>query len=101
MVFIVTRSGSTAGSNSVNWATANGTATSAQDYFAASGTLTFAPGETAKIISVTLRNNTLIEPDEYFYVNLTSPTNGAAISDNQGAGTIIDDDGGGCGGQAC
>ena len=36
----------------VNFATANGTASAGEDYTATSGTLTFAPGQTSKTISI-------------------------------------------------
>lgn len=97
LVFTVTRTGSTAGTVSVNFATANGTALGT-DYIAVTGTLTFGPGETTKTISVVAKNNAAIEPDEVFYVNLSGATGGAAVTDSQGAGTIYDDSDGGVGG---
>lgn len=97
LVFAVTRSGSTTSSVSVNFATANGTALGT-DYFAVTGTLTFAPGETSKTISVVAKTNLAVEPDEVFYVNLSGATGGATVTDSQGAGTIYDDSDGGVGG---
>jgi len=76
----------------VDYATAGGTAASGSDYQSASGTLTFAIGETAKTISVDISGDTLVEHDETFLVNLTGATGGAIIGDNQGAGTIQNDD---------
>jgi hypothetical protein len=76
---------------SVNYATANGTATSGSDYAATSGTLTFAPGETSKTITVAVTGDTLSEPNETFFLNLTNAV-GASISDGQGQGTIQDDE---------
>ena len=75
----------------VNYATGNGTATAGSDYQAASGTLTFAPGETSKTITVAVNGDRLGEPDETFFVNLTAAT-GATISDGQGIGTIREDE---------
>lgn len=72
----------------VNYATADGNAKAGVDYVAASGTLTFNPGETSKSINVSVLTNTTDEPNETFYVNLTSPTAGTA----QGTGTILNDD---------
>jgi subtilisin family serine protease len=83
----------------VNYATANGTAKGGgrnRDFTNTSGTLTFAAGETSKTISVQLRNDSLIEGDEFFYVNLSSAS-GASIGDSQAIGTIIDDETGGLG----
>jgi hypothetical protein len=76
----------------VRYATANSTAVAGSDYEAASGTLTFAPGETANTLSVVVLGETLNEPDEAFFVSLSAPT-GAVLSDNRGVGTIANDDG--------
>jgi ribosomal protein L35AE/L33A len=75
----------------VNYATANGTATAGSDYQSATGTVTFNPGETSKPVTVLVNGDTLNEANETFLVNLTVPTN-ATISDNQGVGTITNDD---------
>ena len=74
----------------VNYATANGTATAA-DYTAGSGTLTFAPLATTRTISVIITGDTAVESNETFVVNLSGATN-AAIGDAQGVGTISNDD---------
>lgn len=95
--FTVTRSGNISGTTSVTYATAPGTA-AANDYVAASGTLTFAPGQTALTITVAAKTDARAENDEIFYVNLSSPTGGAILNDAQGAGTIFDDGNGGIGG---
>lgn len=95
LTFTVTRSGNTGGTTSVNYATATGTA-AANDFTAASGTLTFAPGETTKTVSVHANTDIRAETDEVFYVNLSGATGGATINDAQGAGTIYDDGAGGC-----
>jgi chitinase len=75
----------------VSYATANGTATAGGDYQAKSGTLTFAPGETSKTVTVLVNGDRSAEPDETFVVNLGSPTN-ATIADGQGVATILDDE---------
>jgi len=76
----------------VDYATANGTATAPSDYLSTNNTLTFAPGETTKTISVTINGDTLVEPDETFFVNLTNASANAVITDSQGQGTITNDD---------
>jgi hypothetical protein len=77
----------------VDFKTANGTATDAgSDYQPLSSTLTFNPGETSRSITVRINGDTLVEPDETFFVNLSNPTGGAEISDNQGVATIRNDD---------
>lgn len=90
--FTVTLSAASANSVTVNYSTADGTATIAgSDYAAASGTLTFAPGETSKTISVLVNGDKLVESNEQFYVNLAGASN-ANIATSQGTGTILNDD---------
>ena len=89
--FTVTLSAASTQSITVAYATGNGTATTGSDYQAASGTLTFAPGETSKTITGLVNGDRLAEPNETFVVNLSSPTN-ATITDSQGVGTIVDDE---------
>ena len=52
------------------------------------GSLTFAAGETSKSVVVQIVGDTTFEPDETFFVNLSSPNN-ATISDAQGVATIV------------
>src|SRR6185312_8976907 len=75
----------------VQYATANDTASSASDYQSASGTLTFNPGETTKPVTVTVNGDTQVEANETFFVNLSNAVN-ATLSDGQGVGTITNDD---------
>ena len=81
---------------SVNYATANSTATAGTsgtaDYVAASGTLNFAAGTSTQTVSVTIRGDTIYEPNETFFVNLTGATNGGTITKSAGLGTIANDD---------
>ena len=93
-VFTVSLNAPSSSSISVRFATANGTARSGKsaDYTATSGTLSFSPGQTTKTVLVKVRNDTTVEANETFFVNLSSPL-GVVISDSQGLGTILDDDG--------
>jgi hypothetical protein len=70
---------------------ANGTAVAGSDYVAASGTLTFAPGQTAETVIVPTLNDSVIEGDKTFALNLANPT-GGSITVGQGVGTIHEDD---------
>jgi Calx-beta domain len=90
-VFTVSLSAPSAATVTVNFATADGTATSGSDYTAASGIVTFAPGQTTQTITVNVLGDTVVEPNETFVVNLSTPTN-AAIAVAQGTGTIVNDD---------
>ena len=89
--FTVTLSAAAAGAVTVNYATADGTATAGTDYAAASGTLTFAAGQVTKTVAITVNGDTAVEPNETFVVNL-SVAGGATIADAQGQGTITNDD---------
>jgi hypothetical protein len=91
MTFTVTLSPASNQTVSVNFATANGTATAPSDYLATSGTLTFNPGDLTKTIPVTINGDQLFEPDETFTVNLSNPVN-TTISRGTGTGTILNDD---------
>ena len=77
---------------SVDYATANGTALAPVDYLAASGTLTFAAGQTTKQVTVLVNGDLLDEANETYFLNLTNAAN-ATIADGQGLGTITNDDG--------
>lgn len=76
---------------SVQYATAPGTASANVDYATRSLTLDFAPGQVSKAISIVIIQDNVFEPDETFFVNLSNATN-ATVSDDQGQGTITNDD---------
>jgi large repetitive protein len=90
-VFTVTLSAASGQTVSVNYATADGTATQPSDYTSASGTLNFTPGQTTRTITVQVNGDTVPEANETFFVNLSGEVN-ATIADNQGVGTITNDD---------
>ena len=74
---------------SVVYVTVGGTAVARDDYRATSGTVTFAPGETEKTITVTILEDQVIEGDEEFAVSLFSPVN-AVLGNSRASGTIGD-----------
>ena len=76
----------------VDYATADRTsgtkrALAGQDYYATSGTLTFAPGETAKFVVVGIIDDAVYDDAETFYLNFSNAT-GATLSDGQATGKI-------------
>jgi hypothetical protein len=75
----------------VQYSTADGTATAPGDYTTKTGTLTFSPGVVTQTLSITVNGDTASEPNESFYVNLSNPV-AATIADGQGVGTIVNDD---------
>jgi probable HAF family extracellular repeat protein len=89
--FTVTLSAASTRTVTVAYATGDSSAVAGSDYQATSGTLTFAPGETSKIVSVLVNGDRLPEPNETFVVNLGGATN-AVIAGGQGEGTIVDDE---------
>jgi hypothetical protein len=90
-VFTVSLSAPSSQAVSVNFATADGTATAGSDNQATSGTLTIPAGQTSGTITVLVNGDRLAEPNETFFVNLSNPTN-ATLADGQGVGTIVDDE---------
>lgn len=90
--FTITRSGDATGSSSVQYATAEGTATAGTDFTSVlPAVASFAAGETAKTVTVAIVGDLANEPNETVLLNLSSP-NGATIADAQGVATIVDDD---------
>lgn len=90
--FVVTLSAISGQVVTINYATADSTAIAGSDYFATSGTITFAPGTTTQLIPVQLIGDQIVEIDEAFQVNLSGAVNASPIK-SQGIGTILNDDG--------
>lgn len=90
----VTRTGGDDGEVGVSFATANGTASAGADFTAGAGTLTWGDGDVAaKTITVPILDDSEVEPDETFAVDLSAPTGGATLG-SAGAATvtIVSDD---------
>ena len=82
---------------SVDYATRDGTAVAGQDYLAVSGTLKLYPGETQAAIPVEIIGDTVPEPDEVFYLDVTNPVGGSfgpGVVTLTAMRTIVNDDGG-------
>ena len=92
-VFVVNRSGSLEGAISVRYASADGSAVAGQDYQATSGTLSWAPGDSApKSITVPVIDDPVAEDKESFTINLSVPTGGAILGRSTASGNIADND---------
>ena len=87
-----TRTGNPADVITVNYATANGSATSPADYAQSSGTLTFGAGEIEKTFDVPIIDDNSIEGAENFTVILSSPSNATLGNPSSATVTILDDD---------
>jgi len=89
----INRTGLTSGTDSVHFATANGSAQAGSDYTAVNQTVTFASGETAKTVSVPITNDTAHEASETVLLSLSSPSSGATLgSPSTAILTITDND---------
>ena len=75
------------------FSTVDGTATSRSgDYIAKTGTLTFAPGETTKTITIEVKGDSKKEANETFYLDLFAGSSNSLFTKNRGLGTILNDD---------
>ena len=73
--------------------TVNGTAkTSDNDYVARAGTLTLAPGETTKTITIEVMADRKREANETFYLDLFDNSSNSLFTKSRGVGTIWNDD---------
>jgi Ca2+-binding RTX toxin-like protein len=89
--FVVSLSAPSNQQVSVNYSNSNLTAANGSDYVALSNTLVFAPGETTKVVSIPVLENTTAEPTELLRLNLSGAVN-ATIADGAGLGLIQDND---------
>jgi hypothetical protein len=89
----LSRTGDTSGAVTVDYATADGTASERSDYTTALGTLRFAAGEITKSITILVNEDSKVEGPETFTVTLSNPTGGATLSCVNATATIsITDD---------
>ena len=74
------------------YSTADGTATAGSDYVAVPPTpATIPEGATSVVVSVLVNGDTVVEPNETFFINIDN-AGGAAVTDGQSLGTIVNDD---------
>ena len=87
----VNRIGETSTAASVNYFTADITASERRDYITTLGTLNFAPGEISKTFVVLINEDSYVEGNETFSVNLTNPSGMSLGGPSTATVTIIDD----------
>ena len=91
--FIVTLSAAYDQAVTMSYRTVDGTATTSDsDYVAKTGTLTFAPGETTKTITIEVLGDNRREANEAFYLDLFGNSSNSLFTKNRGIGTILNDD---------
>ena len=88
----VTLSSAAAGPVTVGYTTVDSSATAPDDYVAASGTVSFAPGDTSETITVLVEGDLVSESPEQFLVKLTTASNATLGLADEGAVSIVDDD---------
>ena len=91
LAFAVTLDRAPSGTVTVDYATSDGTATAGEDYTAASGTLSFAAGETLKTVSVSVLDDSHDDDGETLTLRLSNPS-GAHLADGEALGTIRNTD---------
>ncbi len=80
MTALVQRTGGASGTITVNYSTSNGSASSGTDYTSVSGTLTFLPGESSKLIVVPItKTASVVDNGKSFYINLSGQTSPATL----------------------
>jgi hypothetical protein len=89
--FTVSLSNASAATVTLNYATANGSATAGADYAARSGTLTFNPGVTSQTITIDLLDDAWYEGTESFGINLSGAVN-AGIAAASASATVLDNE---------
>ncbi|MEJ1962982.1 MAG: fibronectin type III domain-containing protein [Gammaproteobacteria bacterium] len=93
LVFTVTKNGLTEQTHSVNYASADGSASLADgDYTAVASSLTFASAQSTQTVNVATGGDAKYETNETIALILSSPTNGASIGVGSATGTIVNDD---------
>jgi chitinase len=75
----------------VNYGTFDGTARAGEDYVANSGSVSFAAGETSKMVNIVINGDTAFETDENLQVRLTNAS-GASLLKGTGTISIFNDD---------
>jgi hypothetical protein len=92
--FTVTRTGDLGGAASAQWAV-TGAAVNGADFTGGvlpTGTVSFAAGESSKVVSINVRGDSAVEANETFWVMLSNPGAGASLGTASAKGIIRNDD---------
>jgi hypothetical protein len=85
---LVSRTGNVSISHTLSHSASNGTAFSGFDFVAPSSTLSFAAGESSKLVGIRTIEDSLVESDESFTLTLSAISSGAVISEGRATLTI-------------
>lgn len=88
----LTRFGNTSSPATVDYATIDGTASARSDYTAAAGTLSFAPGETTKTLTIFVTDDAFVEGNETLNIVFSNPTGTTFLNPATATLTINDND---------
>ncbi len=91
-VITISRTGGTAGTTSVQFATSNGTATAGSDYTAVSQTVTFNDGDTSKTVNIPITNDLINESSETVNLAISGITGSGELGSPLTAVLTIGDD---------
>ena len=92
--FTVKRTGDLSGAATAQWAV-TGAAVNGADFTGAilpTGTVSFAAGETSKLISIAVAGDSTVETNEAFWVTLSNPGAGTVLGTASAKGVIRNDD---------
>ncbi len=89
---LVSRTGNVSTAHTLSLSASNGTAFSGFDFVAPSSTVSFAAGESSKLVAIQTIEDSLVESDETFSLSLSAISSGAEISDGSATLTILNDD---------
>lgn len=91
-IIVVTRSGDTSGTATVDFLSSDGSALQRSDYTIASGTLSFAAGQTSRTFRVLATEDAYVEESETLNVTLSNATGGTLGTQSTATVTIADND---------
>ena len=89
---MISRTGNINIAHSLSLSASNGTAFSGFDFVAPNSTVSFAAGESSKLVGIRTIEDSLVESDESFSLSLSAISSGAEIKDGSATLTILNDD---------
>ena len=88
----IVRTGGAEGAVAIAYTMVDGTAKAGEDYVKSEGKLTFADGETSRIMTIDISDDSLTEGNEEFTIVLSAPESGAELGVPGTATILVEDD---------